>query len=170
MMNTWSGIYKRDFIEKYNIRHNETPGASFQDNGFYFQTFCRATKIYFLNKAFYFKRLDNPNSSVNDKGKVFAMCEEYDFIRNFLEYNPKLKNKFIYIYQLKRFHNYRYTLKRISPKYKKIFLEKFHEDYIIAAENNELDRKLFSDKEWNFLQLIIKDPQHVLEIDFKVSM
>ena len=24
IMNTWSGIYKRDFIEKYGIRHNET--------------------------------------------------------------------------------------------------------------------------------------------------
>ncbi|MGF7118943.1 glycosyltransferase [Methanobacterium oryzae] len=167
MMNTWSGIYKRDFIEKYNIRHNETPGASFQDNGFYFQTFCRATKTYFLNKAFYFKRLDNPNSSVNDKGKVFAMSTEYDFIRNFLEDNPELKKKFIYIYQFKRFHNYRFNLDRISPEFKKIFLEKFHEDYVLAAENNELDEKLFSKKEWDFLQLIIKDPISVIESNFK---
>ena len=36
-LNTWTGIYKREFIEKFGIRHNETPGASFQDNGFYFQ-------------------------------------------------------------------------------------------------------------------------------------
>lgn len=34
IMNTWSGIYKRDFLLHNNITHSETPGASFQDNGF----------------------------------------------------------------------------------------------------------------------------------------
>lgn len=29
IMNTWSGIYKREFLNKHGIRHNETPGASF---------------------------------------------------------------------------------------------------------------------------------------------
>ena len=167
MMNTWTGIYKRDFLEKYNIRHNETPGASFQDNGFYFQTFCRATKTYFLNKAFYWKRLDNPNSSVNDRGKVFAMSVEYDYIRDFLEDNPELKKKFIYIYQLKRFHNYRFNLRRISPEFYEEFLEKFHEDYVLAAKNNELDKKSFTDNEWDFLQLLIKDPTDVYELYYK---
>ena len=42
IMNTWSGIYKREFLERHHIRHNETPGASFQDNGFYFETFIYA--------------------------------------------------------------------------------------------------------------------------------
>lgn len=36
IMNTWSGIYKRDFLNAHGIRHNETQGASFQDNGFFF--------------------------------------------------------------------------------------------------------------------------------------
>ena len=26
IMNTWSGIYKKAFLDKFNIRHNETPG------------------------------------------------------------------------------------------------------------------------------------------------
>src|SRR5574344_1428601 len=34
---TWTGIIKRSFLQKNNIRHNETPGASYQDNGFWFQ-------------------------------------------------------------------------------------------------------------------------------------
>lgn len=44
-MNTWTGIYKRDFLVKNNIRHNETPGASYQDNGFFFQTLCQAKRV-----------------------------------------------------------------------------------------------------------------------------
>ena len=35
------------FIEKYGIRHNETPGASFQDNGFWFQTFVYGIAVFF---------------------------------------------------------------------------------------------------------------------------
>lgn len=40
IMNTWSGIYRREYIEKYHIRHNTTPGASFQDNGFSGRRLC----------------------------------------------------------------------------------------------------------------------------------
>lgn len=31
VMNTWSGIYNRSFLLKSNIKHNEAPGASYQD-------------------------------------------------------------------------------------------------------------------------------------------
>jgi hypothetical protein len=166
-MNTWAGIYKREFLEIHNIRHNESPGASFQDNGFWFQTFCLATKIYFLNEPFYLKRKDNPNSSVNsviNREKVFVMCDEYEFIRKFLDNNselkenPELKNRFIYIYQRKRFSNYLYSLERIHEKCRKMFLERFHEDYILAEQNQELKKNLFSKLNWHFLQLIIDDP------------
>jgi hypothetical protein len=164
VMNTWSGIYKRDFIEKYKIRHNESPGASFQDNGFWFQTFSLATRIYFLNKPFYLKRKDNPNSSVISKGKVFAMCDEYVFIRKFLDNNPQikenqeLKNKLIYIYQKKRFGNYLVTLNRIDKKFRNMFLKRFNEDYALASKNQELNKDFFTKKSWYFLQLIINNP------------
>ncbi len=173
IMHTWSGIYKRDFIEKYHIKHNETPGASFQDNGFWFQTLAFATRTYFLNKPFYMNRRDNPGSSVHDKGKVFAACKEHDFIRDILDNSPKLKKnpefkeKLIYACQYKRFDSYMFTMTRIGPEFNKIFLEKFHKDYVLAAENKELDEELFSNEEWDLLQKIIKDPASVQEIDFR---
>ena len=67
IMNTWSGIYKKEFIEKHHIRHNETPGASFQDNGFWFQTFIFATRAMIVDKPYYMNRRDNPNSSVHNR-------------------------------------------------------------------------------------------------------
>jgi len=165
VMNTWAGIYKRAFIEKYNIQHNESPGASFQDNGFWFQTLSLARKIYFLNEPFYLKRNDNFASSVKSKGKVFTMCEEYEFIRNFLDNNPKikedsaLKSKFTEIYQKRRFGNYLVTLDRIDKRCRGIFLQKFHEDFSLAEKNKELNKELFSKKSWYFLQLIINNPK-----------
>ena len=78
-------------LEKYHIRHNTTPGVSFQDNGFWFQTFAWAERMYFVNRPYYMNRRDNPNSSVNSKSKVYCMNEEYQFIHEFLDRNPQLK-------------------------------------------------------------------------------
>ena len=44
-MFNWAGIYRRDFLNQYQIRHQETPGASFQDNGFWFQVFAYAQRV-----------------------------------------------------------------------------------------------------------------------------
>ena len=109
IMNTWSGIYNRDFLNKYHIRHNETPGASFQDNGFWFQTFCWAKRMYFVNKPFYMNRRDNINSSVHNRQKVYCASEEYKYIKKFLDDHPELKKRYIYIYSLKKLFitNYR---------------------------------------------------------------
>ena len=80
MMN-WTGIYRTDFVKNNQIKHNETPGASFQDNGFWYQVISLAKKIVFINEAFYYYRQDNPNSSINNKKKVYCICDEYKFIR-----------------------------------------------------------------------------------------
>ena len=75
MMN-WTGIYRTDFVKSNQIKHNETPGASFQDNGFWYQVISLAKKIVFINEAFYYYRQDNPNSSINNKKKVYCICDE----------------------------------------------------------------------------------------------
>ena len=88
IMNTWSGIYSREFLVKNNIRHNETPGASYQDTDFWFQTFSLAEKVYFVDKPYYKNRRDNPNSSVYNNKKIYAFCDEYEYI-----YSNQINNK-----------------------------------------------------------------------------
>jgi len=127
-MNTWTGIYRRDFLIENNIRHNETPGASYQDNGFWFQTLSQANSIMFVDKAFYHYRQDNPNSSINSSGKVFCMNEEYDFIFSFILANPTIKKEFILQYFHKRFYNYMHTYSRIADEFKLPFLKRFSEE------------------------------------------
>ena len=157
IMNTWSGIYNLSFLRKYNIRHNETPGAAFQDNGFWFQTFMNSTKAYFLDQPFYMNRRDNPNSSVKNKAKVYCMCEEYDYIRNIIDKNSDFE-KFIPVYQCMRYRNYIFTLNRIDNKFKKEFIKKFSKDFKLAMQNNEIDKSLFGDREYQNLELIINNP------------
>ena len=157
IMNTWSGIYNLEYLRKNNIRHNETPGASFQDNGFWLQTFMYSTRASFLDIPFYMNRRDNPNSSVKNKAKVYIMCDEYDWIRKIIDNNPNLK-KFIPIYQKKRYYNYMFTLDRIDNKFKKEFVKRFRKDFQIAMQNNEIDKNLFAELEYYRLQLVIKNP------------
>lgn len=132
-LNTWTGLYKLSFLNENNIRHNETPGASYQDNGFWFQTFALAKRVMFVNQAFYHYRQDNPNSSINSKGKVFCMNEEYNFIREFLFSHKDIKDKLMMPYFYKRFYNYMHTYERIAEEYKLDFLMQFskelHESY-----------------------------------------
>lgn len=165
-MNTWSGIYKRDFIKKNNIRHNETPGASFQDNGFWFQTFIFAEKIFFVNKPYYMKRRDNPNSSVKNREKVYAMKHEYDFIYKILEKHRDLKEIFIKEYYKAKYNNYIFTILRIDKKFRKEFNQVFYEDFKQAIENKEIDYNLFNttDTEKNFwIKMLCENPNKFLK-------
>lgn len=159
IMNTWSGIYKRSFIEKYHIRHNETPGASFQDNGFWFQTFTLADTAYFMDKPFYMNRRDNPNSSVKNKEKVYAMTNEYKFIYKFLNTHPEQKEKVLGMYHYRKFHNYMFNMNRIDIKFKEEFLNTFHEEYLKAYKDNELNLELFTEHEKYRLLLVINNPR-----------
>lgn len=160
IMNTWSGIYKRDFLNQYGIRHNTTPGASFQDNGFWFQTFCLAERMYFLHSPFYMYRCDNPSSSFKDKGKVFLMQQEYNFIRNFLEKNPQLKVKFLGMYFYKKYNSYIFTYNRIADEFKLLFLQQaFVPEFKQAQKDGDLDLTLFSKREAKTLHRILSSPE-----------
>ena len=128
MMN-WTGIYRTEFLRKNNVRYNETPGASFQDNGYWFQVITLAEKIVFVNEAFYYYRQDNPNSSINNKKKIYCICDEFGYIREFLEKHPEEYKKHILTYVKKKFFNYRHSYHRIADEYKKDFLLREQKEY-----------------------------------------
>lgn len=156
-MNTWSGIYKRSFLEENQIRHNETPGASFQDNGFWFQTFCYARRLYFLDRPYYMNRRDNPNSSVHSREKVFCMNEEYLWIREFLRARPDFEARFLAIYNFRRYHNYVASFYRVGEEYKELYLERFQQEFIEANQNGELEESVFTPEEWKLVKMLLKD-------------
>ena len=158
IMNTWSGIYKTTFLRQHNIRHHETPGASFQDNGFWFKANVYAEKTMYLPEAYYMNRRDNPDSSVNDDNKVYCANKEYKLIYDFLEEN-NLKENFLDVYNLKRFHNYMFTLERIHPKFRKEYIKSISNEFKNFKEKNELKSDFYSVLNCNEIKWIIKDPE-----------
>lgn len=157
LMNTWSGIYKRSFLKTNNILHNETPGASYQDNGFWFQTFMYAKRAWFVNKAYYRNRRDNPNSSVYDQGKAFCICDEYAFLWDIISQKPNLLEKVKYIYAFACHQAYKSNLSRIKDDDKPEFLERYSVKFKKLRKYNALDRTMYSPEDWEMLLSIMED-------------
>ena len=160
IMNTWSGIYRRKFIEEHRIRHNTTPGAAFQDNGFFWQTFMYAKRCMFLDRPYYMNRRDNPNSSVKNKEKVYCMNIEYDFIRDIFmqKENEKLWDRFKYYFNYKRYFSYLFTLGRISKEFKRGYVERISREFKRARSQDELDFKVFTPNTRKKISLLIQKP------------
>ena len=159
IMNTWSGIYRRQFLIDNNIRHNETLGASFQDNGFWFQTMIYATRIYVSDKQYYMNRRDNPNSSVYNKGKVYCINEEYRYIYNILLNDPMKYKQFIGEFCLKRYHNYMYHYNRIADERKLEYLQTVSGEFREAFRKKEVSSELFFSYEFDEFEWIAYDPE-----------
>ena len=88
LKNSWNmnppGLFSSDFCKKSELKFHESAGASYQDLGFWFITIISASRIYFHKKAYYYYRRDNMGSSCNSKEKVYCLCDEYDFMEEFL--------------------------------------------------------------------------------------
>lgn len=145
-----AGIFKKSFLNQYNIRHNETPGAAYQDNGFWVQTIYQADKILFLDNPFYCYRQDNPNQSMKKKNNLWTIPDEYAFIDKIFEKNKKpQKFKSIYIYR--KFIAYIFHLTaRISVSYWPEYLKRMQKEF------KNTDLKYFSEQEKQQLELILQ--------------
>lgn len=154
-----NGLFRRDFIEEYHIRFNETPDAAYQDNGFWFQTFCLSKRIYLVSPYLYMVRRDNPNSSVKSKSKVYCICDEYEFIGDFLEMHPEFPLSTRKMYYRMMYGNYLWTLKRISDDFKAEFIDRFSRDFQEPLRQGFITTPEFSNREISTIQKIVNHPQ-----------
>ena len=158
-MYNWSGIYNRNFLISNNIRHNETPGASYQDLGFYFQIFTLAKTCYFLNEPYYCYRMDNTNSSFRNPSKMYIAQKEQCFIKEFLNKNNNISQNFIQAYYFRIYEFFIFTYYRLDKKLKKEFLKIFAEEFSKPFNNGEIDKEYLGEKNYKNLYLIINDPE-----------
>lgn len=83
-VNMWNGIYRRSFLQKHEIRLNETPGAAFQDTGFVMQTFLTAERAMYVPEDANKYRRDNLGSSVYNLKGVVNVVQEAEFSEKYL--------------------------------------------------------------------------------------
>lgn len=161
-MNTWTGIYNLNFLRKNDIRHNETPGASYQDNGFFFKSFCCAKRLWFVNTAFYMYRQDNPNSSMLSKGKLYCATEELRLIWEWLDKRPDLQKEFAPQFYRKKFASFMVTYRRIPDAQRLEYLYHIRDEFKPVLEAGLLTEEAFprvpGGINWQMLNEMVADP------------
>lgn len=100
----WSCLYKKDFLYENNIKFVEAKGAGWVDNPFQVETLCRAERILYTDKAYYYYRLTNPNSSSNIVN-ISNPFDRSDEVHEFLEKN-NIKDENILAHLYKREFSY----------------------------------------------------------------
>lgn len=87
----WTGLYRLAFLREKGIRFHESPGASYQDTGFFFLCAAYADRYMLTDEVTYIYRTNNPGSSVNNIGsKRYALIKEYTHVREQLEKTPEV--------------------------------------------------------------------------------
>lgn len=154
-INLWSGIYEKSFLEQNRIRLNETPGASYQDVSFTIKTMACADCVILLDSAFYHYRLDNPNSSVKSKAKVYCICDEFNEVWNYLNEREEIKERVKYIVPFIQFLRYRDTYRRIDSTYKPDFFVKMVVDFYELDNNGLLSEQYWTPFAWAIIHNVM---------------
>lgn len=163
-MYTWTGIYKKSFLEEFHIRHNESKGASFQDVGFWLQTLAFAKTAFLLPGYFYHYRRDNPYSSVHQSNKVWEMVREYEFgfqriAEELTGRHTAIPKKLLAGICSGMYRSYAFVYGILSDEYREEFAGRFCRDMKMAFEKHWIDRSLFTDEEWSGVQKAAESPE-----------
>lgn len=160
----WSAIYKREFLEKNEIRFLETKGASYQDTSFYLKVMMSAQRIILTPKSYVYYRQDNINSSVHSKEKVFSICDEYNEVELFMKSHQELAKEFQeYIYAI-QYRAYFATMLRIDEKYVESFIEEFSGKFRELYDSRVLGDYFFSRNKKKELLCLINNKQKFYKI------
>ena len=153
----WSAIYRKEFIQTYNIRFSETAGASYQDTGWHYKTMLVAKRIMLTNEAYLYYRQDNPNSSVKSTAKAYAVCKEFESIVDFMKSNGRNKN-LEYVYSI-MFKAFRHNLLRLDSALAEEYIEYYSKTFKQIYDTENLGDLFFSRCKKKELLTLINAPE-----------
>lgn len=122
-MCTVTCLYNMAFLRRHRIRYNETPGASYQDNGMHMLSFAYAERLMCTKDVVYMYRVDNVNSSIHQfAAKPYAMRDEFTYIRERLLETPEVWEQVKSAWLFKRFSAHMNTFPKICNGIKMEYL------------------------------------------------
>jgi len=155
----WHGVYKKSFLLSKEIWFNETPGAAYQDTAFYVKVWLTAERGMVVNKAFVNYRIDNVNSSVNNPGKVFSVCDEFKEIDSFIE-KKNIGKFFDKVLFLKKFRTYVWNYHRLGIAFQYAFLLRASDEFRKNIQEDKGITALLNEKEKLVLGQIVYNLQN----------
>lgn len=152
----WTGLYRREMLNREGIEFRETSGASFQDTSFVLKAWFAAQRCVLVRAPLLHYRMDNPLSSVKTSDKVFTVCEELAESEDFLRNYPDRCVHFIPWFHVDKWGKYRWNYVRISEDSRVSFMRRVREEYMEADARGELKRDLFSEHDRAAIALLIE--------------
>ena len=154
----WSGIYRRSTLEQFEIRFNETPGASYQDTSFFLMICAMFQKIVLIRDAFLHYRQDNENSSVKSENKIYCICDEMRYFENYVDHHISDKTTLYKYYLPLKYDRYLWNYNRIAKQFQFRFLLQFRREFAGHQKDGLLFKDNFDDTTWPLLQKLIRQP------------
>ena len=140
----WSGIYKKEFLIKNNIKFLPTPGASYQDTSFFYKTLFKSKNVFYTNKAFYYYRQSNLNSSINNntfKKALFVHKELFE-IEKYIKKDLKLYEKNEKCFNTKKILTLLWNFYRVDKKMD--YIQILYQEIYEILKNNSYYSEQFS--------------------------
>lgn len=156
---TCTGLYKTSFIRENQIQYNETPGAAFQDQGFWFQTTALANRMMFVNQAFYYYRFDNENSSINSYKVISTMNAEYELNKQIAKKHEDKHEKIIAFYWRARFAMTLFSCRQMGEDVTPEAVKPFCDSFAKASQSGELDTSFFTEDQLLALSYAVSGPE-----------
>lgn len=153
----WTGLYKKSFLNKNSIKFLPTPGASYQDTGFNFKVWASAKKAYLTNEAYLHYRIDNDNSSVKSKGKIFAVVDEMTDMYRFAKETKHFDQLRPILFQ-RKYEIYMWNYGRLTSGAAREFISHVNKELKSDKENGLYDTTLLTRKEKILFDLIATSP------------
>ena len=153
----WTGLYRREFLQREGIRFRETPGAAFQDTGFTMKVWFAAQTAVLVKKPLLHYRMDNPGSSSKTTDKVFTVCDELAEAEAFLRERPGRAVAFLPWFAVDKWGKYRWNYERIAASEHEAFAERMLAEYEASQRAGELDFSLFAPEDEKVLRELLAD-------------
>lgn len=158
----WRGLYKKDFLDRNKIRFNETPGASYQDIGFFYQVYLYANKMLFVRDSYYQYRRNRMDASLFDKNALEKLMKEYQFIENTVKNHSERVNRLEPYYYKRMFRQvylrFRLMIASAGDSEGALrSLEYFRALLKNAVKNGKVDESVFNVSDWLELQMFLED-------------
>lgn len=155
----WSALYRRDFLVENDIRFLETPGASYQDSGFNFKVWASALRASFIADPVLLYRQDNEKSSVNNPGKVFCVCDEYESMKEFLlGSGVQGRDQLFGILGRMRLDSYLWNFDRLEGDLRREFVDRASMEFSRDLSEGLIDLDLFEPGARVDLEQLTEDP------------
>ena len=163
----WSGLYKREFLEKNEIRFLESPGASYQDTGFGLKVWAMADRAFLTKKPVLHYRTGHLGQSAKSKEKVFCVCDEFKEVERYLiDKAPDRFRKLEKILNRKKFLTYKWNYNRLEGENKKKFHQQMEMELKSALKRGAIDRTSMTSKEYLKFQRICAPESLSLRIKY----